>query len=167
MATAFQPSAFQNNAFQIDGTPVTPTTGSGGEPGDKGDQWRKYLLYKKEKRKKKFFKRYAKTATSEVKETIKRYQVLASELSEDQKNILVSAVDPFVIAENQAEIDRRRQAMYAFDKPPPAFRIDFESMLNNSFAKKRFDTLIEKLEKLILEQREQDDELLFIIAAIV
>lgn len=169
MATAFQPNAFQNNAFQIDGEPPpTPTTGSGGSRGDgRIDQWRKYLLYKKEKRKKKFFKRYARHARPEIKETIKRYQSIAGSIADDQKKILIAAVDPFVLTETQAEFERRQQALYAFDSPPPAFRIDFDSLLGNPFAKDRFDRMIEKLERLIDKNRleSEEDELLFIIAA--
>lgn len=175
MTTAFQPSAFQNNAFQIDG--VIP----GGAADGSGVSGKHQGRDRKKKRKQ------LQKVASHMQHVVDRYNAMIREAEGDKQveEFLISAVDPYVYPETEAEFDRRMKAIYIFDTPPPVSRINFQEMVSNPFAAERFEGIIEKImhnlekskisnalqkqnEQLRIESqlREEDDILLFSLAAL-
>ena len=137
MTTAFQSDAFQNNAFQID--VITPTSvnndsGSGRRRGAR--QARKYL------------------------ELVEEYKQFYRDIPTDIEKKIISAVNPFVLPETTQEIARHNSAAFLFDNAPPAERINFELLNQNSISLDRFKRALQEVR---IRQEEEEIALIMLL----
>lgn len=149
MTTAFQPTAFQNNAFQIDGVnPITPDTHDGADG---------------------YYQRYHEERYLKNQEELAKLRNLYEEVQFYDDGVLLSAVEPFIDPQNEQEMDRRYEAKYIVDVAPDADRIDFLSLLENQLAMTRLQYAIELLihkQEIITKMRRQEEEF-FMLACLV
>lgn len=139
MLTAFQPSTFQNNAFQID----VASGGGGGSAGGSSGR-RKH-----------------------IPGFISIYEILAHrELSKRDKQSIIAAIDPFIDAETIEEQQRRDSALYILEDLPPANRVDFSSLYENPLARLRLSQLLMGIDPLLMQSWE-DEELFMLILAVI
>lgn len=133
---AFQQDAFQNNAFQI-GL-------------DAGGGW---IDYRRKEPK-------AKRLEDQYNEIFPEIENSASAAE------LVSAVDPYVVAETGDEVSRRQQARYVVDKAPAASRIDFLGLWHNELARTKLEFVLQKLKAEIAffrQKRREEEEIVMLI----
>lgn len=134
--TAFQPNAFQHNAFQIFSI---------------GGLGTHYLPRKKRKK---------------IRKLKAQYQEVISAAAETKE--IISAVDPYIEPQNEAEWDRRYKAQYVVvDQAPSIQRIDFISLYENELALLRFQQALAKIKARIKEltrlRNRQDEEVLIMM----
>lgn len=111
MTTAFQPNAFQNNAFQID---LDGGAGSG----------------RKKKRG---------LSQADVNRLLEEYkEALSANPEQEIQHKIISAVNPFIYPETEEEISRYQKAAFLFDEMPPPNRIDFDLLHKNKLSIERF-----------------------------
>lgn len=140
MTTAFQPSAFQNNAFQIDS--VAPDTHDGGGYKPRG---------------------HKKQALGNL---IRVYEEARELLPNDRQ--LISVVDAYVDAKTPEQVERRLTAQYISDVIPEIDEVDLDSLFENQLSALRFERAIQEIEKRLVLARlnNEDDMLLIMLAAI-
>lgn len=146
MTTAFQPDAFQNNAFQID---VTTDTHDG------VDGFKKSYLpiyvgrgHKKQK----------------LGNVLRVYSDARREKPEAKR--LLSLVDSYIEPINEAEQEKRNNAKFIVDDLPDLERINIAALVQNQMA---LDILLSEIGRIEnqIKDRNADDDLLFMLAAIV
>lgn len=141
MTTAFQSDAFQNNAFQIDGT-VTVDTHDGGYRKPRG--YRKQVLGN----------------------LIRIYEEAKEILPKDRQ--LISVVDAYIEAETPEQVDRRLSAQYISDELQDIAKIDFDSLFENELSALRFERAIQEIEqRLALSKLKNEDDMLLIMLAAI
>jgi len=141
MTTAFQPDAFQNNAFQIDGG-VAVDTHDGGYKKPRG--YRKQVLGN----------------------LIRIYEEAREALPKDKK--LISVVDAYIEAKTPEQVDRRLSAQYIVDELPDIAKVDLDSLFENELSALRFERAIQEIEQrlALAKLKNEDDMLLIMLAAI-
>lgn len=130
MTTAFQPTAFQNNAFQIDF--VDRGAGKGRGSGRKK-------------------RRYKIETGQELIDLIEQYKSL-KDIPEIVEKQIISAVNPFVYPQTSEEAIRYSRASYLFDAIPPPDRVDFDMLLQNSISLERLKSALEKMRMMQEEE---------------
>lgn len=146
MTTAFEIQAFQNNAFQIDAS--TPPTAHGPLP---------------------FGGRHSRKRGKAINGYISVYEIIANrELEAQDRNILLSTLDPFIDAVTSEEQERRDNAGYALDALPQADRIDFEAIYSNQMARQRFETELQRIANIIeqISLQNELEEFMLLLAVI-
>lgn len=146
MTTAFQPSAFQNNAFQIDAS--TPPTAHGPIS---------------------FGGRHSRKREKAINGYISVYKIIANrELVAQDRDILFSTLDPFIDAVTPIEQERRDNASYALDALPQAERIDFEAIYSNKLARQKLETELQRIANAIeqISLQNEMEEFILLLAAI-
>lgn len=148
MTTAFQPTAFQNNAFQIDGVNPSPDTHDGADG---------------------YYRRYHEERYLKNQEELAKLRGRYEDVQSIDDGILLSAVEPFVDPLNEEEMERRYEAKYIIDKAPDAERIDFLSLLENQLAMTRLQYAIEMLiqKQEIITRMRRDEEDFFMLACLI
>lgn len=152
MTTAFQSNAFQNNAFQID-SGFAPDTHDGADGLPRKFHLPIYIGSGERKQ--------------EISNIIRIYDK-AKELDNTEK--LLSIVEPFVLPENDDELEKRAKAERVVDKLPDLDRINMEYLVKNQMA---IDMLLEEMARIDLRIKRQrlieneEDILLMLISACV
>lgn len=145
MSTAFQPSAFQNNAFQID-------VSDSGHLGSLS-----------------FGGRHHRKRERAIKGYISVYEIVANrELAAKDHNILISALDPFIKAQTTQEQQRRDGAQYALESLPEVDRIDFPSLYRNQLAREKFESELKRISDIIevFIARDELEEFILLLASV-
>lgn len=132
MTSAFQPDAFQNNAFQIDvvdgGAGSSSTSSSG--------------------------KRKRRLTQSDISDLLDEYRrALEEKLEPKIEKAIISAINPFVMPQTREEIARHNRASFLFDTPPEAERINFQLLQQNQISLGRLRAALEEI-RLLQEEEE-------------
>lgn len=140
--TAFQPDAFQNNAFQI--------LFGGGDEGGAGS-----TKTKPSRRLRVFI-----TEEDEaIKELQQEYETVVNLVQDEKsKKDIIFAVDPYIEPLSKEELERRLNAALMLDVPPPANRIDFDNLYLNIVARMRFMDTLKRIKIRIDQFRERQQE---------